>query len=333
VSHFTTQGQRYPDGLGLATFSPLDVNVPPPPAAVTTVDQIAPSQLSDGQTIWAFLFWDTGRQVAGKRHVRWTFSHADQWSTWSAVAWYGVVSGNGPPPPIASFGSYWVGHGAVDPTPIDGPASSFVNGGGAGQIAWPYEGNDHEVRTEWGRATVHALDHVRRSVSDPDLDFSALTKLVYGDGDAGDVFDENDNAATGGTIVGAENVTAQDIGLAQGEAAVVLASYVTSVRRRDFLGDLRKLLTEADLGRLLHPNVDPSPEDLVRLRLIAETLDLVRGERPTPDAFSGLVDAAKVMSQSELKRTIAQTRATLRRGEASLKSMEAIAAKAKSGGR
>src|SRR5262249_52660036 len=56
VSHFTTQGQRYPDGFGLVTFSPLDVNVPPPPAMPTTVDQTAPSHLSDGTTIWAFLF-------------------------------------------------------------------------------------------------------------------------------------------------------------------------------------------------------------------------------------------------------------------------------------
>lgn len=328
MSHFTTAGKRYRDGTTFDSFSSLDVGVPPPPAMPTTVEQVAPRELNDGVSTRAFLFWDTGRQVTGKRHVRWSFNHADEWSTWSATAWYGLIGGNGPPQPVVSFDAYWVGQGAIDPTPIDGPASSFVNGPGAGQVAWPYEGNDHLVRTEWGPATVHALEHLRRSPSDPELNFSALTQLVYGDGDAGDIFDENDEGITSSSgIVGIENVTSPVLTFPQGTGAVVLASYVVPAAV-DFVFDLTKLLGEANLGKLIDKG-DPSPEDLVRLKLIADTLDLVRGERPSPDAFEGLVDAARLMKPAELRRTISQTRATLRRGEASLKAMESIAAKGK----
>jgi hypothetical protein len=329
MSHFTTAGERYREGSALDSFSSLDVGVPPPPAMPTTVEQIAPKQLNDDAATRAFLFWDTGRQVTGKRHVRWSFSHADQWSTWNAVAWYGLLGPGGVAEPIVSLDAYWVGQGPIDPTPIYGPASSFVNGP-AGQIAWPYEGNDHAVRTEWGPATVHALPHLQRSPSDPVLNFSSLTKLIYGDGDAGDVFDEDDEGITSSSgIVGVENVTSLEMMFPQGTGAVVLASYV-SPAPIDFVFDLTKLLGEANLGKLIDKG-DPSPDDLVRLKLIAETLDLVRGERPSPDVFAGLVDAARLMSPAQLKRTITQTRATLRRGEASLKSMEAIAAKGKAG--
>jgi len=167
MGHFTTEGKRYREGSILDSFSSLDVGVPPPPAMPTTVEQIAPKELNDGESTRAFLFWDTGRQVTGKRHVRWSFSHADQWSTWNAVAWYGLLGPGGTPQPIVSLDAYWVDTGTLDPTPVDGPGSSFVNGVGAANVAWPGHGNDHEVRTKFGPATVRARPGRGSSVGQP----------------------------------------------------------------------------------------------------------------------------------------------------------------------
>src|SRR5262245_23268692 len=104
MAHFTTAGKRYREGTTYLSFGALDVGVTPPPAPPTTVEQTAPSELPDTPHNRKFLFWDTGRQVTNKRHVRWTFSHADEWTTWNAVAWYGVPPvGNGPGEPLVSF--------------------------------------------------------------------------------------------------------------------------------------------------------------------------------------------------------------------------------------
>jgi hypothetical protein len=237
--------------------------------------------------------------------------------------------GNGGPP-LVTFDAYWVGAGTLDPTPIDGPGSTFVNGPGAGQSAWPAGGNDHVVNTQWGQATIRALDNLRRAPADPQLDFSSLTELIFGGDDSG-LFDENDDGLTaGGGVTGIASTTAPQLTFAQNSSAMVLAGYVQPVSHlpSGFLGELVGLINEAVLGHLIPTNVDPSPEDLVRLKLLAQSLDLVRGERPGGDAFEGLVAAARQMSAPELKRTIAGTRATVRRGEAALKSLEAIAAKA-----
>ena len=325
-NHFTTAGKRYREGTSFPGFGALDVNVSGPS---TTVDQTAPAFLPDGTTQRGFLFWDTGRRVTNLRHVRWTFSHLSDWSTWNATAWYGVAGGtNGEP--VVSLDAYWVGNSTLDPTPVDGPGSTFVNGVGAANVAWPGHGNDHEVRTKFGPATVRALNHLRRSVSDPQLDFSSLQTLIFG-GDDSTVFNENDDGlgSSGGVVTGIAATTAQQLTFAQGTGAVVLAGYVQPVAPKvDFGKALIELINEAELSHLILTNVDPSPDDLVRLKLIVESLDLVRGEAVTADVFDGLVGAARGMSATELRRTIAGTRATLRRGEAALKSMESIASKA-----
>jgi hypothetical protein len=325
-NHFTTAGKRYREGTSFPGFGALDVDVTGPS---TTVDQTAPAFLPDGDTQRGFLFWDTGRRITNLRHVRWTFSHLGDWTTWNATAWYGT-GGNGPPQPIVGIDAYWVGNGTLDPTPIDGPGSSFVNGPGAGNTAWPWSGNDHQVRTQWGPATIRALNHLRRSVSDPQLDFSSLMTLIFG-GDDSSVFNENDAdlGSSGGVVTGIAATTAQTLAFAQNSGATVLAGYVQPVAQKvKFPDSLIELIDEAVLHHLVPTSVDPSPDDLVRLKLIVESIDLVRGEGVGEDVFSGLLDAARGMSAAELKRTIAGTKATLRRGEATVKSLESIAAKA-----
>jgi hypothetical protein len=324
-NHFTTAGKRYREGTNFPGFGALDVNVT---GLSTVVDQTAPAFLPDGNTQRGFLFWDTGRQVTNLRHVRWTFSHLSDWTTWNATAWYGV-GGNGPPQPLVGIDAYWVGNGTLDPTPIDGPGSSFVNGPGAGNAAWPSGGNDHLVRTQWGPATIRALNNLRRSVSDPQLDFSSLMTLIFG-GDDSSVFNENDAnlGSSGGVVTGIAATTAQTLTFAQNAGATVLAGYVQPVAQKvKFPDSLIELIDEAVLNHLVPTSVDPSPDDLVRLKLIVESLDFVRGQPVGEDVFGGLVDAARGMSPAELKRSIAGTRATLARGEAALKSLQAIAAK------
>lgn len=324
MAHFTTAGKRYREGTAYAEFGDADINVPPPPASATTYEQLAPSELPDVGGNRKFLFWDTGRRVTNKRRVRWTFSHADTWTTWNAVAYYGVPptgSGGGT---IVAFDAHWVGTGSLDPTPVDGPGSTFVNGPGGGQTAWPAAGNDHQVDTQWGAATVRALDHLQRSPSDPQLDFSSLQQLIYG-GDNSGVFEENDDGLTaGGGIVGIASTTAQQLSFPQNSGALVLASYVRPVPTDPgrFFFELVELIRESVIK--FKDRGDPSPEDLVRLKLIADSLDLVRGERPSADVFDGLVKAARDLSAPELKRTIAATRATLQRGEAALKALEGM---------
>jgi hypothetical protein len=284
-NHFTTAGKRYREGTNFPGFGALDVNVT---GLSTVVDQTAPAFLPDGETQRGFLFWDTGRQVTNLRHVRWTFSHLSDWTTWNATAWYGV-GGNGPPQPLVGIDAYWVGNGTLDPTPIDGPGSSFVNGPGAGNTAWPWSGNDHQVRTQWGPATIRALEPPA-----PQRQRSAARLLVADDAHlrrrrqlrlqrerrrprfvrrCGD---------------GIAATTAQTLTFAQNAGATVLAGYVQPVAQKvKFPDSLIELIDEAVLNHLVPTSVDPSPDDLVRLKLIVESLDFVAASRSERTSSEG----------------------------------------------
>ena len=335
MAHFTTKGKLYREGTDLDAFGALDVTVTAPG---TTVEQTAPSSLPDsGGVSRSFLYWDTGRRITGKRKVRWTFNHPANWSNWPAAAYYGVPGGGGPGTPVITVDAHWVGVGPIDPTPIDGPGSTFVNGPGP-TPAWPSGGNDHRVRTEWGAANIHAKDHLQRNVGDPILNFSSWQQLVYG-GDSTDVFEENDDDILPGSgVTGIVSSTSQFFPVAQGVGGFLMAGYVPPDRRRgpdrpggrpdwDIFRELVEILREKDLSKFFPPDRgDPSPEDIIRLKLISESLDLVRGGTVTPtDAFDGLVGAANKMSAAQLKRTILGTKATLNRGQAALKALEALA--------
>jgi hypothetical protein len=154
--------------------------------------------------------------------------------------------------------------------------------------------------------------------------------MIWG-GDDSSTFEENDDGVTSATgITGIENDTSPDFAYAQGAGAVLMVGYVQPVATVTvpIWEALKELINEAVLQNFINPVVDPSPEDIVRLKLIAESVDLVAGEKPGPDAFEGLVAASKLMSRAELKRTIASTKATLQRGEAALKTMEGMQEKA-----
>ena len=330
MSQFNSSGKQFPDATDLDGFASINVNVT---TSGTTLEQMAPASLPgpDDTTLY-FLFWDTGRRITNKRKVRWSFNHPDKWTDWRAIAWYGP-GGIGEPVPEIDTWAYWVGVAAIDPTPIDGTASIYTNGPGGTPLAWPWAGNDHALRTEWGAASVHALAHLKRSLGDPQIDFSSWIQLVSGGDDSG-YFSETDSdidATTGGSGVSGIPASGSAVyAAAQGSGANLLAGYVTpATQKPDYglLGKLREVIAGGLLGKYIDKG-DPSPEDIIRLKLINESIDMVRGERPTStDAFEALISAGHSMSAQELKRTIVSTQTTLRRGQAAVKSLEALAAK------
>jgi|GEM_PF-3153377 len=333
MGHFTTKGKRYRDGVILPSFASIDLMVG---SAGSFISQPAPASLPgpDGAML-SFLYWDTGRRITNKRTVQWTFNHPDNWAEWNAVAWYGLPDGNGGEP-VVTVDAHWVGVGPIDPTPIDAAGSTFVNGPG-GVLAYPWSGNDHKVRTEWGAATLHAKDHLQKSAGDPVLDFSSWTQLFYG-GDDTSFFSENDNDITTPvtTVTGISSTTSPFITAAKGSGGLIMAGYVPPGKPdvaipADIFEKLLYLLRDPSVYIKFKDKGDPSPEDIIRLKLISESLDLVRGVKTTDgDAFEGLLAAAKKMSSAELKRTITATRSTLARGQAALKSIESLAGKQKS---
>jgi hypothetical protein len=331
MAHFTTNGKRYREGDDLPSFGSVDATIT---AAGTTLEQNAPASLfdQDGKQR-GFLYWDTGRRITNKRRVRWTFNHPANWSEWNAYAWYGV-GGNGPSEPIVAVDAHWVSMGPIDPTPIDGPGSTFVNAPGGTPVAWPWSGNDHLVRTQWGAATLHSKLHLQRHTGDPLLDFSSWTQLIFGGDDTG-YFSENDDDITtpGSGVTGIAASTSPYITAPMGSGSLIMAGYVApppAVFDPGILKKLGELLSDPGLIAKFRDRGDPSPEDIIRLKLISESLDLVRGDPATGvDAFEGLLGAARKMSPAQLKRVIAGTRSTLARGQAALKSIEAMAAKQK----
>src|SRR3954471_14254044 len=125
MAHFNAHGRQYRDGADLPSFGSVDVTITAPG---TTVEQNAAPELPglDGQPR-KFLYWDTGRRITNKRRVRWTFNHPTDWSEWAAVAWYGTpVIGPGGVPAV-SVDAHWVTVGPIDPSPVDGPGSTFSN--------------------------------------------------------------------------------------------------------------------------------------------------------------------------------------------------------------
>jgi hypothetical protein len=331
MSQFNSSAKQFPGADELIGFGSINVNVT---TTGTTLEQLAPpSLLGPDNTPLGFLFWDTGRRITNKRTVRWTFNHPDKWTDWRAIAWYGP-GGDGPTVPVVGTGAYWVGHSTLAPTPIDGPASTYVNAPGGTPLAWPWAGDDHALRTEWGPATIHAKAKLQGGVGDPLVDFSSWVQLVFGGDDSG-FFSETDDAvgslSSGSGVTGIPGSGSANFAVAQGAGPILLAGYVTPPAPTidDPLRGLRDVLTGSLLGKYIDKG-DPSPEDIIRLKLISESLDLVRGVRPTStDAFEGLTDAAKGMSAQELRRTIVSTQTTLRRGQAAVKYLESLAAKAK----
>jgi hypothetical protein len=319
MGHFHASGKRFAEGTDLAAFGTVQGDWDPTGGE----DITAPALLPDTDGNRPFLFWDTGRRVTTKRRVVWTFHHGDEWSTWNATAWYGPP-GSGPHVPEVSATAYWVGTGLITPTPIQAPpASSFVNGPNAGQTAWPYEGNDHVVRTEWGPATLHMLDHVQRGATDPQLNFSSVLELVPGGDDSGYCAENDDDVTSSSGITGLASLGTQSVTFAHNAGATLLVGYVTpapvSFRPPSGGGYGVGSVPWFDRG-------DPAAFRQIVEQAVRELQDRVRSAVvDVPDTFEQLLRTARELGPNQLQSAILETKALLGRGEAALKSLEAMA--------
>ena len=132
-----------------------------------------------------------------------TLNNLPSWTTWTATRWYGIAgpeTDNGGGSKLITASAFAMEDDASMPgTPIDAATSTFTDGP-AGQQAHPFgtPPDDHVASTQWGQASVAALDPFRRRWSSTECCFAGWLRLVLG-GDASGQFDETDGAAIGGS--------------------------------------------------------------------------------------------------------------------------------------
>jgi hypothetical protein len=264
----------------------------------------------DGTQNFQFLFWNTGRHLTNKRRVRWNFSVLG-WGTWTATRWYGTPGVNGGPPRVHADAFTIGGDQTLSATPIDGSASTFAAG------AFPFNGNDHEIGTAGGAATVVAVDPLSG------YEFSGWLRLFFG-GDPDGEFIETD-AGSGGTIGGPgfyDHVIGGSFMAAAGTSADLLAAYgyhesgIGKIRFwLDILRGSRGPIELPDRG-------DPGPPDLIRARILEQ---LLKETQPAGGGseFQNLMDSAATMSREQLQRALQGLRTTLDMGRTALSTLEA----------
>ena len=310
MDEFRTIAKIWPSGaeLDLGTDSNL-VSIP------SSFNRHAANFVSspDGTQDYQFLFWNTGRHLTNKRHVRWNFS-VGGWGVWTATKWYGTPPkpGDGGPARVRAD-AFTIGGNAPlsSDTPIDGTASTYASG------AWPSGGDDHVISTVNGAATVVAKDPFHSYL------FAGWLKLVFGGDDSGE-FVETDTGASPGTPGFYEHVSGPFL-VPKGTSADLLATYGT---HNDGGGIFQlpdwiwKVFGER--GPIKIPDRgDPSPIDLIRLRLLE---DLLRQTKPVGQAesadFQRLIETAPQMSPEELKRAVQSVKTTLNLGKTALTAIE-----------
>jgi hypothetical protein len=280
-----------------------------------SLSQLAPDSVIEDGVAKRFLFWDTGRRITNKRKVIWTFEYAANWATWNAVAWYGIPGGP-PGEPVIDAESYWANNGPMTPTAIHDISESGVP---AGHTAWPWMGNDHQVRTEWDAGSIDAKPSLT-STTGSALDFSGWIKLFFG-GDPNGACDESDaDVPPGGVVTGEVAVTGPSLAFAHNEGDGCIAAYVTPIPAK---------IKGPNINVKFRPQpieiVDPATLiDVLRERGLGEQLTRVREAVGQPvDEIERLVGAATSMTKSQLKTAVAELRSIVNRGEAGLKSLQA----------
>lgn len=309
MDEFRTVAKLWPSGddLDLGTDS-NSVTIP----SVFTRHAANYVSSPDGAEDYQFLFWNTGRHLTNKRHVRWNFA-VGGWGVWTGTKWYGTPSDTGPGGPTrVRADAFNIGGDAPlsSDTPIDGTASTFAPG------AWPSAGNDHVISTVAGAANVVAKDPFHAYL------FAGWLRLVFGGDDSGE-FVETDAGASPGTLGFFEHLSGPFFAPA-GTNADLLATYGT--HDSGPIGRLPDWIWEIinDRGPFKIPDRgDPSPMDRIRLKVLEELLRETKPPGPAESAgFQRLIEEAPRMSREELKRAVQSLKTTLDLGKSALAAVE-----------
>jgi hypothetical protein len=316
MDEFRTIAKIWPDGTAL-DLGTDETNLALHAGDSASFTRTAPPFVSssDGEHTYEFLFWNTGRHLTNKRTVIWNFS-VFGWGIWTATRWYGSP-GNGPPgEPRVHADPFALGGDAVlsTNTPIDGGASTFAAG------AWPFHGNDHEIGTADGAATVVADSTMSGE------DFAGWVQYMWGGDPSGD-FVETDTG-TSGSFGSSSFFTPVPAGTHPFAAAHdgsydLLATYAPPAGPRVpwqvLVGEaLANSVVKIPLGG------DPGPEDVIRLAVLGELLQLTRpgSTGGSISDFQGVIEAAPSMSHAELTRTKQALQTTMDLAKSALGAVE-----------
>ena len=317
----------------------VDVNTVNPPGQVftRTAPPLAPG--TGAPNGYRFLFWNTGRRVTNKHQVTWTFNNLPSWTTWTATRWYGSDGGGitgGGSKRIAASAFAMEDDASMPGSPIDAANSSFTDGP-AGQQAYPF-GNppdDHVASTQWGPASVAALDPFPPQMVFNEYYFAGWFRLVLG-GDETGQFDETDGAAIGGPSF-YSYLDASPVSIDKDATIDLMAAYrVVRISPPqppelipiDFITFFEWLL---DYDRLVDP-FDPRPSrfgtraDRLRVGALTDLFALTRMADGPEDLLKSLAVNAKSLSPAELKRALSAAKAITRRVETATKALEAATA-------
>jgi hypothetical protein len=313
VDQFNVTAKLWPSGDSFDDT--IDTNLVTVPSSFTRHAKDFESS-ADGTQQYQFLFWNTGRHVTNKRHVRWNFS-VGGWGLWTATKWYGT------PPPPGPGGAKRV---RVDPftiggnaaitgsgTAIDSAASTYASG------AYPFGGDDHEIGTANGAVDTVAKDPFTL------LQFAGWVQLIWGGDDTGE-FVETDTGSAPGSAGFYPSGTGP-FHVDKGGSADLLALYGNSARSR-FTANLADLLAELAVGLPYSP-VDPSPEDRIRLAILEEILQKSKPSQRVATEFQQVLDAAPRMNAEELKMAVKSLQSTVNLGQTAIAAVQALLKKAK----
>jgi hypothetical protein len=314
----------------------VDVNTVNPPGQVftRTAPPLAPG--TDAPNGYRFLFWNTGRRVTNKAQVTWTFNNLSTWTTWTATRWYGIA-GTGTPgsgSKLITASAFAMENDTSMPgSPIDAANSTFTNGP-AGQLAHPVgtPPDDRVASTEWGPASVAALDPFPPQMVFTENHFAGWLRLFLG-GDESGQFDETDGAAVGGSGF-YSYLEASPVSIGQGETVDLMAAYrVVQISPPgdpelipiDYITFIEWLL---DYDRLVDPRPSPmgSRADRLRVGALTDLVALTRMAEGPEDLLKSLSANVKSLSPPELKQALSSAKAITRRVEAATKALEAAMA-------
>jgi len=308
MDQFNVTTKLWPSGanLDLGTDSNL-VTVP------SSFDRHASNFVTsmDGTHNYQFLFWDTGRHVTNRRHVRWNFS-VGGWGMWTATRWYGTpATGSGGPPEVTvtpfTIGSDGVITGSG--SPINGTASSYAPG------AYPFNGDNDAIGTANGAVTVVANDPF------DSLQFAGWDLLVWGGDDTG-TFVETDTGATMGSA-GFFPVGGGPYSVNRGVSANLLALYGNANRSHINWSVVLGNLGLANVGNLPPSSVDPAPDDIIRLAALEALLQRSQPVATQGAEFQRLIEAAPTMSAEQLSLAVKNVQTSIALGNTAVATLQA----------